>query len=130
MTARPGFTLIEIMLGVFIIGIIAAVMIPAATMVRSRMKITSANTTLRTLRTAIDQFHLDTGYYPSSLEDLVEKPSDPKMAKKWISNYYGKDEIPLDPWNNEYQYSRTPGKENPYELYSEGPAGNPISAWE
>lgn len=83
------------------------------------------------LKTALDMFELDNGYYPkgrNGLSDLLHKPPD---GKAWRGPYL--DSIPKDPWNNDYIYE-CPGKHNPnsYDIWSPGPPGKhkPIGNWQ
>jgi general secretion pathway protein G len=129
-SARSGFSIIEIMVVIAIAGMIMAVAIPNFMKYRKEAKITTTKATLRTLEGAIDSFHSDTGSYPVTLRDLVEKPFEEKVAKRWTSPYLKK-EIADDSFNNPIQYQVTKGQKHPYELYSYGPngEGSPRDEW-
>jgi general secretion pathway protein G len=73
------------------------------------------------IKGALDQYKVDTGSYPKSLQDLVQKPDD---AKNWRGPYFDPPKLPVDPWGNDYFYEY-PGKHNPnaYDLFSAGPDG-------
>ncbi|HTX20300.1 MAG TPA: type II secretion system major pseudopilin GspG [Candidatus Aquilonibacter sp.] len=73
------------------------------------------------IKSAIDQFKMDNGYYPKSLQDLVQQPPG---AKNWHGPYFNPPNLPIDPWGNNYIYE-CPGKHNTnsYDLMSVGPDG-------
>jgi general secretion pathway protein G len=75
------------------------------------------------IKSALDQYKVDNGDYPKSIQDLVKKSDD---AKNWRGPYFDPPRIPIDPWGNNYIYE-FPGKHNPtgYDLYSAGPDGKP-----
>ena len=84
------------------------------------------------IKSAIDRFKVDNGYYPKSFQDLVQQPND---AKNWHGPYFSPPNIPIDPWGDNYIY-KCPGKHNPgsYDLFSAGPDGrlgteDDISNW-
>lgn len=115
-----GFTLVEIMLVVAILGILAALVIPKLAGKSEEARLTRAQADIKGgIKTALDEFEVDNGFYPSSLQDLLTHP---RNAKNWKGPYL--DNAPVDPWQNPYQYIY-PGKHNPtgYDLWSEGPDG-------
>ncbi|MCA2998191.1 MAG: type II secretion system major pseudopilin GspG [Rhodocyclaceae bacterium] len=120
-----GFTLMEMLVVLAIIGLIVGMVGPRilGTVDREAPKI--AATQAKLLRGAVENFRLDVGRYPTSQEGLgvlITKPSDPNIAVRWRGPYTDGD-IPLDPWKNAYQYS-TPGANNqPFALYSLGADG-------
>jgi general secretion pathway protein G len=102
--ARRGFTLVEILLVVVIIAMLAAIVGPQifSQSESSKEKITS--TQIKTIQKALDAYALESGRYPSTeqgLNALVEKPEE-DPPKKWVQQM---EEMPLDPWDNEYQYA-------------------------
>jgi general secretion pathway protein G len=118
-----GFTLIELLLVLVILGILAAIVVPKFSGRTEQARITAAESQIATFGTALDAFEVDVGRYPkgrNGLSDLVNAPRD---AQNWRGPYM-KNEIPKDPWQNEYVYE-CPGKNNPssYDLYSMGPDG-------
>jgi general secretion pathway protein G len=119
---RRAFTLVEMMLVVVIIGILAALVIPKIAGNSERARVTAAMADIRGgIKSALDQYDVDMGHYPSSLQDLLTQPRD---ASNWHGPYFDPPQLPVDPWGHPYIYSY-PGKHNPsgYDLWSAGPDG-------
>ncbi|MCA1810090.1 MAG: type II secretion system major pseudopilin GspG [Kiritimatiellia bacterium] len=114
--ARAGFTLIEVLLVVMIIGLIAAVVMPRLTGRGRDAQITAARTSIANLSTAINLYEIDNGAFPPSLQALITKTGE----QNWKGPYLSKGEMPRDPWGNEFVYSV---KDNGYEIRSYGPSG-------
>lgn len=128
-----GFTIIEIVLVIAIMAIMAAVAIPGYFWVQAWAKERAARSTMASLKTAISSYKLTVGSYPKSLEELIQKPTDTRVASHWAGPYMEKEEIPLDPWNQPYHYQYTPGQgKHQYELYSDGDPEKPrrIDVWD
>lgn len=121
-SARSGFSIIEIMVVIAIGGMIMAIGIPMFTKYRKNAAMTTTKATLRNIEGAIDEFYGHTGQYPVALRDLVTKPLDEKIAKRWDGPYFRKD-VFEDSFKHEIQYQVTKGQKHPYELYSYGPNG-------
>ena len=118
----PGFTLVEMMLVVTIIGILAALVIPKIAGKGEQARVTAAQTDIKAgIKTALDSYEVDNGFYPKSLQDLVQQPSN---ARNWKGPYFDPPQLPVDPWGNPYVYYY-PGKHNAssYDLLSVGPDG-------
>lgn len=121
---QSGFTLIEIMVVMVILGLLVAVVAPNILGRGEEARIGIAKTQIRNVGNALDMYKLDNFTYPSTeqgLEALVTKPSGSPEAKNWNKDGYLPN-VPVDPWKNEYQYV-SPGSEGPYDLYSFGPDG-------
>lgn len=119
-----GFTLIEIMVVVVILGILAAMVAPKILSRPDQAKVTVARSDIETISQALELFRLDNGFYPTldqGLEALVEMPSSPPEAKNWNPEGYLK-KVPVDPWGNAYMYL-FPGNHGKYDLYSLGANG-------
>ena len=114
-----AFTLVEMLLVITIIGILAALVIPKMVGRSEQARQAAAHADLSSIKTALDAFEVDNGYYPKSLQDLVQQPSN---AKNWHGPYL--DSLPQDPWQNPYVYTY-PGRHNSssYDLMSVGPDG-------
>ncbi|MGC9120614.1 MAG: type II secretion system major pseudopilin GspG, partial [Sulfurihydrogenibium sp.] len=114
---EKGFTLIEILIVVVIIGLIASLIAPNIMGKFERSKEEIAKAQVEMLSSAVQSFIIDVGRCPTSLEELI-KSND----KKWRGPYLSKQEIPLDPWGRPYQF-KCPGDHGPFDLYSLGPNG-------
>jgi general secretion pathway protein G len=114
-----AFTLIEILLVMTIIAILAAIVIPKMVGRSEQARQTAAHADLSSIKTALDAYEVDNGFYPKSLQDLIQQPSN---ARNWHGPYL--DNLPQDPWGNPYVYSY-PGRHNPsgFDIYSVGPDG-------
>ena len=123
-----GFTLIEIMLVVIIIGILVAMVAPNFTGRGQQARCAAAKADIEAnLATAFDLYELDNGCYPSTeqgLAALIQEPSTAPVPGNWNGPYLKKKKIPLDPWKREYVYV-SPGMHNTesYDLSSSGPDG-------
>jgi general secretion pathway protein G len=119
-----GFTLIEIMVVVVILGILAAIIIPRISDRPEQARRTKAVMDIKSVETALSLFNMDNGFYPSTeqgLEALVEKPATGRIPANFREGGYLK-KVPLDPWNNPYIYI-SPGAHGDYDLMSYGNDG-------
>ena len=119
-----GFTLIEIMVVMVILGLLVALVAPNIMGRGDEARVTAAKTQLRNISAALDLYRLDNSHYPSTeqgLEALVEKPTGTPEPSNWNPEGY-MNAVPQDPWGNAYQYVQ-PGSEGPYDLYSYGADG-------
>ncbi|SFF32469.1 general secretion pathway protein G [Fontimonas thermophila] len=129
-TRRPrgqrGFTLIEIMVVVVILGILAAVVVPRIMDNPDKARITKAKQDIRVLESQLNMYRLDNYTYPSTqqgLEALVTKPAGEPEPRNYPPGGYIKS-LPKDPWGNAYQYLY-PGVHGEFDLYSLGADGRP-----
>ncbi|KPQ01622.1 type II secretion system major pseudopilin GspG [Marinobacter sp. HL-58] len=122
--SNKGFTLIEIMVVMVILGLLVAIVAPNIMGRSDQARVTVAETQLSNIANALDLYRLDNSQYPSTqqgLEALVEEPSGSPEPKNWNPEGY-LNSVPEDPWGNEYQYI-SPGSEGPYDLFSYGADG-------
>jgi general secretion pathway protein G len=117
-TGERGFTLIEIMIVMIIIGLLAALVAPKFFGRLSTAKLSSAKAQVELFGTALDAFRLDTGRYPTTEEGLKALREKPSGVENWSGPYLPK-EIPLDPWKRSYIY-KSPGEHGEYDLLSYG----------
>lgn len=118
-----GFTLLELLVVVVIIGLLAGFVAPRYFGQVGKSEVTVTRAQLDALEKALDQYRLDTGRYPSTelgLKALVERPAN---EPKWNGPYLRK-AIPLDPWGKPYLY-RIPGEKTDFDLVSYGKDGQP-----
>ncbi|NOY14031.1 MAG: type II secretion system major pseudopilin GspG [Deltaproteobacteria bacterium] len=123
-SGQRGFTLIEIMVVVVILGILAGLVIPRLLDEPEKARRTSAATQILSLEEALGMFKLDNGFYPSTeqgLQALVTKPTSGRIPSRYKAGGYIK-KIPLDPWGQEYRYL-SPGAHGDFDLFSYGPDG-------
>lgn len=118
---RAGFTLIELLLVLVILGILAAIVVPKFSGRTEQARETAARSQIATFSTALDAFEVDTGRYPRGKNGLMDLVTQPRDTQNWRGPYM-KDQVPKDPWGNEYVYE-CPGKHNTsgYDLFSMGP---------
>ena len=118
-----GFTLIEIMVVIVILGILAGLIVPRIMDRPEEARRTKAALTLRSLDSALKLYKLDNGVYPTTeqgLEALVEKPDTGTVPMNWREGgYLDSTRVPEDPWGNEYVYIQ-PGEHGDYDLSSYG----------
>ncbi len=119
-----GFTLIEVMVVVVILGILAAVIVPKVMDRPDAARVTKAKTDIRALKSALALYKLDNFRYPSTdqgLQALVERPAGQPEAPNWKSSGY-LDGLPKDPWGRPYQYLH-PGRHGEVDIFSLGADG-------
>jgi|JI10StandDraft_1071094.scaffolds.fasta_scaffold244027_2 general secretion pathway protein G len=118
-----GFSLIELMIVLVILGLIAGIVGPQAMKYLGRGKSQSAKVQIENISAALDMYRLEVGNYPTSSEGLKALVAAPSGARGWNGPYLKKGDVPLDPWNNEYQYKRPGSTNQPYDLSSLGADG-------
>jgi general secretion pathway protein G len=115
-----GFTLIEMLVVLVIIGLIMGLVGPRVLKYLSDARVNATRLQIEALGNSLDLYYLDNGRYPSTsegLDALVRKPSN---AESWNGPYVKN--VPLDAWKNEYVY-RSPGEDGPYDIMSYGSDG-------
>ncbi len=117
--SRAGFTLIELMVVMIILGLLAALVVPKMFGKLEKARNNAAYAQIALFGTALDSYRLDVGRYPGTSEGLEALITQGSGAGEWSGPYLRKNEIPLDPWSNPYMYE-SPGKNGDYDLYSYG----------
>jgi general secretion pathway protein G len=117
-----GFTLIEMIVVVIILGLLAGLVAPKLFGRVGQSKQVAARTQIELLGAALDQYSLDMGSYPTSLDALIRSPG---SGGNWNGPYLKKNTIPSDPWGNPYNYKCCPGEHGDYDLWSDGADGRP-----
>ena len=121
-----GFTLIEVMVVVVILGIMAAILVPRIMDRPEQAQIIKAKSDIRVIESQLNLYRLDNFSYPTTdqgLEALVERPTHGPEARNYKQGGY-LDRLPIDPWGNPYQYLN-PGTHGTIDVYSLGPDGVP-----
>jgi general secretion pathway protein G len=118
-----GFTLLELLVVVVIIGLLAGFVAPRYFGQVGKSEIGVAKAQLDALEKALDQYRLDTGHYPPTELGLTALVTRPASEPKWAGPYLRKD-VPLDPWGKPYVY-KIPGEKGDFDLLSYGKDGQP-----
>ena len=138
--SQRGFTLIEIMVVVVILGVLAAIIVPKFLGRPDEAKVTKAKVDIKSLEEALGLFKLDNGFYPSTeqgLKALVEKPEIGRIPEKFQAGGYLK-RVPNDPWGTPFVYLSPGVQSRDFDLISYGADGQPggenfdadIKSWE
>ncbi len=123
LSKSAGFTLLELLVVIVIIGILASYVGPKyfGQVGKSEAKVARAQ--IDAFEKSIDQFRLDTGHFPTTTQGLNALTTKPTNEPKWDGPYLKK-AVPVDPWGNPYQY-RQPGQHGEYDIFSYGRDGQP-----
>ncbi|MFC4724574.1 type II secretion system major pseudopilin GspG [Glycocaulis abyssi] len=123
---EAGFTLVEIMVVVVIIGLLATVVVLNVLPSQDRARMEKARADIGRIEQAIEMFRLDMGRYPTTdegLEVLVTAPADPRLAARFPEGGYI-NRLPEDPWGGQYQYM-SPGEHGRFDVWSLGADARP-----
>jgi len=118
-----GFTLLELLVVVAIIGLLVGFVAPRYFGQIGKSEVAAARAQIDALEKALDQYRLDTGHYPSTEQGLAALLERPQNEPKWNGPYLRKN-VPPDPWGKPYQY-RAPGEKGDFDLLSLGKDGAP-----
>jgi general secretion pathway protein G len=141
MKNENGFSFIELMVVVIILGILAGMIVPRYMGRTDDAKVIKAKMDIAAIETSLKMYYLDNGFYPvteQGLKALVEKPTTDPVPVRWNENgYLDKRSVPKDPWGREYLYL-CPGVNGEYDILSYGADGVPggegknqdIKSWE
>lgn len=124
---NSGFTLIEMLVVLVIIGLLAGLVGPKLFGKVDSSKVQTAQTQVKMLKGALESMRLDIGRFPTTEEGLAllnTSPKDDKIRGRWRGPYLD-DDVPPDPWGAPYQYSVPGSKGQPFALYSLGADGKP-----
>jgi len=120
---RKGFTLLELLVVIVIIGLLAGYVAPRYFSQVGKSEIQVARAQIESIDKALDQYRLDLRRYPSAEEGLQALVAKPENAAAWQGPYLKK-AVPMDPWGRPYTY-RTPGQKGEFDLFSYGRDGKP-----
>jgi len=121
-TDQQGFTLVEMLVVITIIGLIMGLIGPRVLNYLSESKVKAAKIQLQSFGGALDLFYLDAGRFPSTAEGLTALVRPTPGVAAWNGPYLKGGSIPNDPWSHSYVY-RSPGEHGPYEIVSYGADG-------
>jgi len=119
---QQGFTLVEMLVVITIIGLIMGLIGPRVLNYLSESKVKAAKIQLQSFSSALDLFYLDAGRFPSTAEGLTALVHSTPGVAAWNGPYLKGGNVPHDPWNNPYLY-RSPGERGPYDIMSYGSDG-------
>ena len=121
---RPGFTMVELMAMLIIIGLLATLVVTKVASQIDKARVTTTKASLKNLHFSVNQFKMDTGRYPTEeegLDALIEPPEDVDNAEP--GGYLETTEVPEDAWGNEFFYERFPESGKPFVVISFGADG-------
>jgi general secretion pathway protein G len=125
---RAAFTLMEILLVLAILVVLASMVTLGYSQIQKGANIKAAKTQLNLLESAVNAYSIDVGTLPSNLEALVQVPGDLPRPDKWSGPYLAKTNLPVDPWNQPYQYEITDQSTGKFRIWSNGPDLQPGSS--
>lgn len=119
---HSGFTLVELLVVLVILGLIMALVGPRVLGYLSSSRTKAASLQLSSFKSSLDLYYIDVGRYPSKSEGLKALVDKPPGVDGWNGPYLQQQTVPLDPWGNAYQYS-VPGTKGPYRILTYGANG-------
>jgi general secretion pathway protein G len=126
--AAQGFTLIEMLVVLVIIGLLAGLVGPKLFNKVDSSKVQTAQTQVKMLKGSLETMRLDINRFPTTEEGLgllVTAPTDEQLKSRWHGPYLDDTQVPADPWGNPYQYANPGANGLPFSLYSFGADGKP-----
>ena len=121
--ARAGFTLVEMLVVLVIIGLIMGLVGPRVLNYLTDAREKTARLQIESFSNALDLFYIDAGRYPTSAEGLAALAQRPPGVDTWNGPYLRDRSVPADPWGNPYRYAPVPSETQPITLYSTGADG-------
>jgi general secretion pathway protein G len=122
--AAAGFTLVELLVVLAILGLLVGIAVPQLFKYFSRAKEDAARIQLQTIASGLDLFLLDLGRYPTDQEGLKALVAAPPSLDRWAGPYVSQRSILNDPWGHPYVYHVPGRQQSAYDLYTLGPNGN------
>ena len=122
LAGSPGFTLIEMLVVLVIIGLIMGLVGPRVLNYLSEARVKAAKLQIEAFSSSLDLFYLDTGRYPTTSEGLTALAKRPGNMQGWNGPYLKTGVVPQDPWSHDYVY-RSPADNAPYQIISLGSDG-------
>ena len=123
--ARGGFTLVELLVVLVILGLVMGLVGPRVLGYLSSSRERTAHLQIESFNSALDLYFLDNGRYPTNSEGLEALARRPASEPHWAGPYLKQANVPVDPWGNAYTY-HVPGKPGPYAISSAGGKGGSI----
>ena len=121
--AQAGFTLVEMLVVLAIIGLLVGLVAPRVFGQLAEAKVRTAHIQIESFKNALDLFYLDAGRYPTTQEGLQSLNTRPSDVASWGGPYIKGTNVPRDPWNNPYNYKAPGANGRPFDITSNGPGG-------